>query len=108
MSEQSTPGPWRWGHFGIDLGAEHQGYALGCLDSPDNTSVLSYGMDGEEDIYAENPADAWLIAAAPDLLEALREILTLTAPLCQESDALGLTIRRVALRAIAVAEGEQR
>jgi hypothetical protein len=107
MSEQSTPGPWRWGHFGIDLGAEHQGYALGCLDGPDNTSVLSYGMDGEEDIYAENPADAWLIAAAPDLLAACEDTLAyLQRPLearWQDIDQAITTLRD----AIAKARGER-
>ena len=53
-------------------------------------------------------SDARLIAAAPELLEALKEIAELTAPLVQEKDPLGMSIERLARETIAKAEGEER
>lgn len=35
-----------------------------------DTNILVFGMDGEEGIYLDNPDDASLIDAAPDLLNA--------------------------------------
>lgn len=61
-----TPGPWR---FDIEeKGASWPGrYRLDC-------DVLGYGMDGEEGIYLDNPADARLLAAAPEMYEFVRAI----------------------------------
>ena len=61
MSAVHTPGPWR---VGKDGSPEHQ-----------NEVNLVEGSDGTLIVYGQaNDADARLIAAAPDLLEALIEI----------------------------------
>ena len=63
MSAQHTPGPW-W--VEKDGSAEHR-----------NEANVINGADGTMIVYGQvNDADARLIAAAPDLLEALK---TLTA-----------------------------
>ncbi len=64
-----TPGPW---HIEVvdDHGAGHSwpGRYSVYVDKP---HVLTYGMDGEEGIYAENAADVALMNAAPDLRNAV-------------------------------------
>ncbi len=59
-----TPGPWKFGHWGDDFWVGADGY--------DGRKVarVTWGM-GEE--VEEGRENARLIAAAPDLLEALRE-----------------------------------
>lgn len=66
-AEQSfryTKGPWRW-----DTYYELDGGWLVSGDTP----VLDYAGCGTHDTIAK-PADRQLIAAAPDLLEALEEV----------------------------------
>lgn len=57
MSARHTPGPWRV--FGYDIGT-----------SPDETLAVVCAMDDNTD-----DANAALIAAAPDLLAALADLL---------------------------------
>lgn len=65
-----TPGPWV---FTI----EHRGEGWpGEFSIKDESGILSYGLDGEEGIYADNLADIELIATAPDMLEALELLST--------------------------------
>lgn len=54
----STPGPWRAKHIG---------------NSADGELYDVYGNDGSESAVAEyiRPCDAWLIAAAPTMYDAL-------------------------------------
>ena len=47
------------------------GVSLGDLFGEAAKSVLTFGMDGEEGIYCHRLVDAHLIAAAPELYEAL-------------------------------------
>lgn len=54
-----SPGPWRWVPF------ENWD---GGLQAADDSWVI---MNDEDDACPENEADARLLAAAPDLLEAL-------------------------------------
>ena len=69
----TTPGPWHMYelHPGIEINAEtRDGIAMVNLD------------DTDEDALAETEANARLIAAAPDLLEACKSLLSSR----QESD----------------------
>jgi hypothetical protein len=83
MTTQHTPGPWIFGIRNFDDDCK-SGFVEKPFDyvSPgyyDNAGI--FGIDGTEivgcDEYSifNNPADARLIAAAPDLLEALKEML---------------------------------
>ena len=62
-----TPGPWVWEHWQMGLTAQN------------GTSVLAYydyeGMSLHGKTEDEHEANAHLIAAAPDLLEALEAIV---------------------------------
>ena len=70
-----TPGPWTakvitnshggWKEPTQDISISHEGQLIATYD----TSYYEYGPD------EENLANASLIAAAPDLLEALEEII---------------------------------
>lgn len=68
MEAKHTPGPWRVEADKVEVGAE-VGFrpfgACGCCDSP--------WMNADDPAVAK--ADARLIAAAPDLLEALQAVL---------------------------------
>ena len=68
MSAKHTPGPWS---FGYGMTQEH-GYVLGVgvTTKPDWTVVCAVSRPG--DVNAIDEANARLIAAAPDLLEALK------------------------------------
>jgi hypothetical protein len=73
MSEpKHTPGPWRWANPGEELGGYNT--ELSTLFGPDEIVVCNFGdsetyypTEGEE----PREADKMLIAAAPDLLDAL-------------------------------------
>lgn len=72
MEAKHTPGPW----VVFDGDTEHPG-----IDMADGSfSIVVYGEDGEpfEGVRGRSPAEtlanARLIAAAPDLLEALKEV----------------------------------
>lgn len=62
-----TKGPWEY-KIGTELDKTWAGNYSFTLNG-----ILSFGWDGEEGIYLENEADGHLIAAAPDLLERLKD-----------------------------------
>jgi hypothetical protein len=82
-----SPGPWRW--------------TGGALRAPDSSPVLDINLPAEAAHFVVRDADARLIAAAPELLAALRErvdactdcvSVELRCPECQADRAL---IRRI-------------
>lgn len=80
MSKKAhTPGPWNL----IWWGNEAYPYPLTILADNDGAWIARDGTVG-------NPADAHLIAAAPDMLEALEEIASLETP------NANATVRRMA------------
>lgn len=92
MSERKhTPGPWVW----------DPGYCYHNLRAPDRVDVLEV-IHYDDGIRAVKPADAALIAAAPDLLEALKTIADESSEDPWHSSAAYL--RKVARAAIAKAE----
>jgi len=68
-----TPGPWEW------VTSKNYGYA--CLNAPSGEVLYPNGINGDSPITwmgeEMSEADACLIAAAPDLLEALKEVVKL-------------------------------
>jgi hypothetical protein len=77
-----TPGPWEAGEF-----REMGGYdcmTAGVRAGPANLDGADYGqqrcIDMEPDAQARMMADARLIAAAPELAEALQEVMECFGP----------------------------
>jgi hypothetical protein len=87
MADKHTPGPWRWCDTSV-YGDPLTGPNKDCLIGPDkDPSRKPYASDSADHILyldspitAENSANARLIAAAPDLLEALQKIAEITEP----------------------------
>jgi hypothetical protein len=70
-----TPGPWYWFH-GNDAGLSH--VPFGANGKPEMTKEVSVArFNSYIDSLKIKDADARLIAAAPDLLEALKGCLSL-------------------------------
>ncbi len=63
VSAKHSPGPWRWSDKN-----------MGDLLDADDSHVLARASDDETYIVPDRP-DAALIAAAPELLEALRAVV---------------------------------
>lgn len=96
-----TPAPW---HFtSTDHYENPNGYQnVTMYDSNDNSIIESCSCC--EGINAENKADIVLIAAAPDMLDALEALLKCVL---EPTDAIALTVALCrANRAIAKAKGE--
>lgn len=69
MKTGHTPGPWKWEReWKEDEYSKYYNGSMGNLE-PD---ILCFGSNGAEGIYCTTKADADLIAAAPDLLKALK------------------------------------
>ncbi|WP_102867926.1 hypothetical protein [Pseudovibrio exalbescens] len=108
--EQHTPGPWQWVEE-IDYG-----YGYTTLEGPDGQEVLTTGgiNDGDEPITymgdSSKPADLALIAAAPEMLAALKEIFAAVEDAAGHPDHcfIDLTVQQVDNIAgiIAKAKGE--
>jgi len=95
-----TPGPWKWQNDW-----KKQSYGPHGLRSMDdlistNGEVLKWGDTGEEGIYCLNEADAALIAAAPEMLEALEYLVAIYSAIFTSTGILN------AQKAIAKAKGE--
>ena len=84
MNAKHTPGPWTFGIEKLDddtlkRRVSEQPFDYRGPGFYDNPSI--YGADGEEVVGCDEyyvfsgPADARLIAAAPELLEALRALM---------------------------------
>ena len=93
-----TPGPWEY--FPKLSGSEnHRGFRIGVNKGWLIADAMPIDMDGKE-----GEANARLISAAPDLLEALKDCLRVVEFLA--SDSCPTTIQN-AKAAIAKATGEQ-
>ena len=91
-TQSFTPGPWR---------ASLQHGRTYLLDSAASGSRKNVG-----DIAVNNPADARLIAAAPDLLEALYRAVDDLSDYIRLGGNIGDTAVKMARAAIAKARGE--
>ena len=106
METKHTPGPWHVGHLGSESSCQcrsvvDEGYAGGiCTVHVDNGKLVGEGGN-DAPSRDEAVANMHLIAAAPDLLEALRQMLV-------NSESDGKEYRdchKKALSAISKAEG---
>lgn len=106
-----TPGPWAWmdtSLWGAETAATHDGKTCTeCGHSPADCGPAILGIacealcnDGED--WAPSEADRRLIASAPDLLDALRDVVDFMTG-CVEGETAAL---HNALSAIAKATGE--
>jgi len=73
-----TPGPWLWDG---EIGTDHEGMVVGA----------GQGRDGSPALVFPNDADRALVLAAPDMFQALQEIVdavarTTSGDVCQVSD----------------------
>lgn len=69
MSDKHTPGPWTLGHVG-----QHGAFEIGVNYRHGLPSFVVAGRNDVSHRSAESAANARLIAAAPDMLAALREV----------------------------------
>jgi len=80
MNTQHTPGPW---NVGDDSPNEYEGPTIENID----TVVAVIPIDDINDSSPEERANARLIAAAPDLLDACQHLLEMVAE-CQLNGVL--------------------
>ncbi len=71
MNTKHTPGPWN--SASLDQDSDHMEVFAGISDGDQVAVVKGYGLASGK--HYEAIANARLIAAAPDLLEALEEIV---------------------------------
>lgn len=90
-----TPGPWIYDEAASEIGAETDNGAM---------TTIATMTDWFPEYYQERYANARLIAAAPDLLEALQEI---AAPACMAMNSADRVeaFRDIARAAISKATG---
>ena len=96
---QHTPGPWVTSKGAY--GALHVGPAT--LDHP-GREVAQYAAERGRDLLAQREADAALIAAAPDMLAALQDIMAESSRDDDDHDVIA-TIQGICRAAIAKAKG---
>ncbi|WP_406549347.1 hypothetical protein ACETRY_10880 [Cronobacter malonaticus] len=98
MKGKFTPGPWEWwtSNSFLRLSSQATGKDGGVIDS--------YAMSDGHTSLSVSKADMALIAAAPDLLEALRSIMELQT---RGYVMLGDKCTEMARAAIAKAIGEE-
>ena len=101
---EHTPGPWKRYGWTVYAGDSDKvtaiarcavDYAADCSSDPE------WHAQGPKE--AEGTANAQLLTEAPNMLDALKEIVTHAAPLMQAKDALGFDINRIARAAIKAA-----
>lgn len=95
MIAKHTPGPWLVDHD-TDITGSESSPEIGCVGKVDIAHVYLRAVPGKTE------ANARLIAAAPDLLEALKAVLNS----CLDSRGLADAYKQ-ARAAIAKAEGKQ-
>jgi hypothetical protein len=100
-----TPGPWEvfFPTDDPDAGAVRPG-----IDAVDGPTLILWGTDEDgEGVYGETPeqakANAYLIAAAPDLLAALKDVLRIA-----RAASIGITgnAKRIAAAEAAITKAE--
>ena len=90
----ATPGPWEWDGDPTEQSPEYRAQNAPWVLGKDNTPVLT------GDIVCVSPADAHLIASAPELLEALQAVEAANAE-------MPASVWKQVLAAIAKATGSQ-
>lgn len=111
MSAKHTPGPWRVGGDGFMA----TGFDRKRIGGNTPISVVSDGGSGDWAITAyvayvaagttdKRIADAHLLAAAPDLLEACKELLSIVEAACEKVNVQDA--RRVVHAVAAIAKAE--
>lgn len=95
MSAQHTPGPWR------PLPAEQGEHPFSHVVYAENYGVVGY-WKGRKDHHINadwclTEADARLIAAAPDLLDALQRMVDWAGDMPHTSERLDVIVARVAI-----------
>lgn len=71
----------------IKLGKFHESADWPANFDVDGGKILSFGMDGEEGIYADNAVDVLLIASAPTDLALLCDMLEIAMKTLDEVEA---------------------
>lgn len=100
MSEKHTPGPWQWivdrwnGGYSA-LAASNGGDVLRPLHKNDGDSGAAW-FEGDESL---REANARLIAAAPDLLDACKDALALLEDVDAADGCIGDALRAAIARA---------
>lgn len=92
MSAQHTPGPWVLKQFGGPQISGPNGYAVATM----------WGALSVRELAGQDAANARLIAAAPDLLEALEMMVAVS----RSAPGFSAMVRKDAELAIAKARGE--
>ena len=90
---QHTPGPW----------LDDEG---GWIKSASGKPIVEYLGCGSHEAEWANPADKSLALAAPDLMEALSNMVVSAVPGMNWTDETGQLMLRLARAAIAKARGE--
>lgn len=83
MSTSHSPGPWEW--VGRDLESNFPGHYEAVIESTVSCGSFCYG--GSVDMKVSD-ADRCLIAAAPDMLQALRRAVLALAFAAESSPAM--------------------
>lgn len=79
MESKHTPGPWHWVNGRTDEPynfADAEGYpSLRTVKESGEHQLSEWILDAEPMMHGNDEANAYLIAAAPDLLEACKMLL---------------------------------
>lgn len=100
---QHTPGPWNV--------TKHEDCDAAIITAGHESLAFVYIDDNDKPATEINKADARLIAAAPELLEALEQLMPLFREYCRQEKDLSLTAKcgnayEVAHSVITKAKGE--
>lgn len=99
VREKWTPGPWNFDPASGWIESVPGGVIITDVD-------ITSGVDSDD----QRDADAWLIAAAPDLYEALERLVNMThdAAIARGEESMGVRMARIhATAALAKARGEE-